>query len=71
MDVLRRHRDASHQAIVTRIHNLAVVRKAPVIMACRLSNDGPMTAGALRVLGVCECTHSKMPLTVYARQTGC
>jgi hypothetical protein len=49
--------DAYHQATVTRIHNLAVVRKAPPIMACRLSNGSPMTAGALRVLGVAMPTN--------------
>lgn len=54
MIVLRQRRDASHQAIATRIHNLItpVVRRAPVIMDRCLSSDGPMTAGALRVLGV-------------------
>lgn len=34
-----------------RIHNLNVVRRAPVSMARHLSSDSPMPAGALRVLG--------------------
>jgi hypothetical protein len=54
MIVLRRQMDALSRLSLTRIHNLNVVRKAPVSLARRLSSDSPMTAGALRVLGVCR-----------------